>query len=93
MMNLKEIPKEKIVEAIEKNLNIEQIVEVKIPKKTMQKYWAHIERILVDVGEFRKFLLSQRPDLEDILSTPKGIKWLNEKVPILYEKVYKAVWG
>jgi len=63
-----------------------------LTRLVFKHFWDTVEYILTDANKIYNILTENRPDLKDLLNTPKGKKWLNESTQTSYENLYAWVW-
>lgn len=78
-----------IITLIENNLNK---ITLSIVKFLGRMYWKNIEPYLTDTNKALQLILKYRPDLKDILDTPKGRMWLYNTLKKLYPYLYNLIW-
>ena len=101
---MKKIPSDSLREAIEKGIYIDSILfnhfhkwmEHPVLKPLIQlvlkTHWKCIEELLTDAYKLREFIISERPELKEMLYSPKAIVWLNEVCKRGYARLYSYTW-
>lgn len=94
------IPKKDIVDFIEKDGDLLPLIKENIQKIAItvikifgRLYWNIIEEYLTDTEKTIQLILKIRPDLEDILKSEKGKKWVYENLKRIYKFVYELIWS
>ena len=93
LAEIKGLPLQTLIMAIQNDTNIEHMIPIEFGRNQARLMWGKIEEYLTDVDKFRSFIIKQRPDLAEVLSTSEGVSWLNRKLPILYDVAYTATWS
>lgn len=94
------IPKKDIEYAVNNNVDLLPILQNNIYKISMsiirffgRMYWNDIESYLTNTDKMLELLIRIRPELKDVLDTPKGKLWLYENLKRIYPYIYKLIWG
>ena len=97
------ITSENIVEAIQSNMDLAEILRENcylendvirpLAKMLMRVYWPEIEDVICNVQKIYELLLKIAPQHSDIISSEKGINYLNEQCAKLYDYLYDYTWS
>jgi hypothetical protein len=97
------ITSENIVEAIQNNRDLAELLRENcylendvikpLAKMLMRVYWPEIEDVICNVQKIYELLLKIAPQHSNIISSEKGINYLNEQCAKLYDYLYSYTWS
>lgn len=82
-----------LTELILSNLNLAENPIIKpFVQSMLRSQWELIEDLLTDPQGIYDLVVEERPDLEPIISSSRGIEWLNNACDRGYNKLYNYAW-